>query len=189
MSSGVFVGWTDSSKKSRYGIDDEGRMVLGMQGMLPLLQTCRFVYAEAIVLLYKTPMFIINGMKTLLWWRECVLAKRFAAVRALDLWSSMGTRRSEYRKRGSAEDDDWQGFWRAGGGMEGLRRLRVTLRGMLRRYSWEDEVEMLEPLEQFRQVRDFEVLVWWEISGDNDGSAVHERKQRPFRLVRSVAAT
>ena len=44
---------------------------------------------------------------------------------------------------------------------------------------------MLEPLDKFRQVPDFEVLVSWEISKDGDASVAYERKQRPFRLVRS----
>ena len=80
-----------------------------MQGMLPLLQTCRFVYAEAVVLLYKTPMLMISGLTTLLDWRECVLAKRFAAVRALDLRYSMSTRRSKYRRE-SIGNYRWQEF-------------------------------------------------------------------------------
>ncbi len=159
-----------------------------MQGMLPLLQTCRFVYAEGIVLLYSTPMFMINNMKGLGWWRESALAKRFRAVRALDLSFSMRLRSSEHGGE-FAEDDEWQGFWRVVRSMEGLRVLRVRLRGRAREFRWEVEGEMLEPLERLRQVLDFEVLVPWGISEDGEGSAVHERKQRPFRLVRSVAAT
>ena len=184
---GLFVEWIDA-EKIPYGTDDKGRRVVGMQGMLSLLQTCRFIYAEAIVLLYKTPLFMIDELTTLLDWRECVLAKRFAAVRALDLRVPMGLRRLQYR-RDSAEKIDWQGFWRAGGGMEGLRWLRVTLRGRAKRFSWEDEMEVLEPLEQLRQITDFEVLEAGGIFEDGEGSAVHERKQRPFKLVRSAPPT
>lgn len=163
-------------------------MVVGMQGMLPLLQTCRFIYAEAVVPLYKTPVFMINGMEALIEWRESVLAKRFAAVRALDLRVPLGLKRLQHR-RDSAEDMDWQGFWRAGGGMEGLRWLRVTLRGRAKRFSWEDEMEVLEPLEQLQQVPDFEVLEQGGIYEDGEGSALHKRKQRPFKLVRSAPPT
>ena len=155
----------------------------GMQGMLPLLQTCRLVYAEAILLLYKTPIFMISNARVLLEWRDCVLAKRFAAVRALDLGFSMGIMASESGDS-STRKDEWQRFWRACGGMEGLKLLRVTVQGTMREYSWEDEVEMLEPLEQLRQVPDFEVLVRWRLSVDKDGSALDEKKQRPFRLLR-----
>ena len=114
----------------------------------------------------------------------CVLAKRFAAVRALDLKYSMSTRRSEYRRE-SLENYRWQGFWQAGRGMEGLRRLRVTVRGRQRAFSWRDEEKVLEPFDQFRQVPDFEVLVSWRISEDGDDEAVYERNQRLFTLVRS----
>ena len=187
MPSRLFVGWMGAGKM-HYGTDDKGKMVAGMQGMLPLLQTCRFIYAEAIVLLYKTPLFMIDGLTTLLDWRECVLAKRFAAVRALDLRVPMGLRRLQYRQN-SAEENDWQGFWRAGGGMKGLRWLRVTLRGRAKRFSWEDEMEVLEPLEQLWQVTDFEVLEAGGIFEDGEGSAFHERKQWPFKLVRSAPPT
>ena len=169
-----------------YGTDDEGRMVTGMQGMLPLLQTCRVIYAEAVVLLYKTPVFMINGMKAMLGWKESLLAERFAAIRALDL--RMERRLLQYR-RDSGDDYDWQGFWRTGGGMEGLRWLRVTLRRRPKWYSWKDEMEVLEPLEQLRHVPDFEVRVLGGLLEDSEGSAVHERKQRPFRLVRSAGRT
>ena len=179
----LFFGWTDADKIP-YGTDDKGRRVVGMQGMLPLLQTCRFVYAEAIVLLYKTPMFMINGLTTLLDWRECVLAERFAAVRALDLRYSMSPTRLEFRRQ-SLKIHGWQEFWEAARCMEGLRWLRVTVRGRQGRYSWRDEEKMFEPLDQLRQVPDFEVLVSWGIFDDGDDSAVYERKQRPFRLVRS----
>ena len=174
------------AEKMDYGTDDEGRMVTGMQGMLPLLQTCRVIYAEAVVLLYKTPVFMINGMKAMLGWKESLLAERFAAIRALDL--RMERRLLQYR-RDSGEDYDWQGFWRTGGGMEGLRWLRVTLRRRPKWYSWKDEMEVLEPLEQLRQVPDFEVRVLGGLLEDSEGSAVHERKQRPFRLVRSAGRT
>ena len=160
-------------------------MAVGMQGMLPLLQTCRLVYAEAILLLYKTPMFIMKDLRVLLDWRARVLAKSFAAVRALELRISMSTVTSTYGD-GPARNDEWQRFWRACGGMEGLRLLRVILRSRswMKEYSWEDEVEMLEPLEQVRQVPDFEVLIEWQLSVGSGGNAVDEKKQRPFRLVR-----
>ena len=158
-----------------------------MQGMLPLLQTCRFVYAEGIVLLYQMPTFMINDMELMLGWRESVLAKRFAAVRALDLRIPMVL--VTVRDGDLPQDYKWQGFWRIVSGMERLRWLRVRLMSEIREVAWEEEDEMLEPLERIRQVPDFEVLVSWEISEDSEGSAVHERKQRPFRLVRSVAAT
>ena len=176
------------AEKWRYGTDDEGRMVTGMQGMLPLLQTCRFIYAEATVPLYRTPVFMVNGMEAMLGWKESLLAERFAAIRALDLRVPMERRLLQYR-RDSGEDNDWQGFWRAGGGMEGLRWLRVTLRRRLRRYSWKDEMEVLEPLEQLQQVPDFEVQLLGGLFENGEGSAVHEGKQRPFRLVRSATRT
>ena len=166
-----------------------------MQGMLALLRTCRFVYAEGIGLLYQMPVFVVNDMKVLGWWRESVLAKRFAAVRALDLRFTMrfrllGWRSSEHEHGGVfAGDDEWQGFWPVVRGMEGLRRLRVRLRCMLKELRWEVEGGILEPLERVRQVPDFEVLVSWRRSEDDEGSAAHERTQRPFRLVRSLAAT
>lgn len=159
-------------------------MAVGMQGMLPLLQTCRLVYEEAILLLYKTPMFMIKNVRVMLEWRDCVLAKSFAAVRALDLRTSMGMMCSEDRDS-SDGNDEWQRFWRACGGMEGLRLLRVTLKEVRTyKYPWEAEMEMLEPLEQVRQVPDFEVLIEWQQSVGSGGSAVDEKKQRPFRLVR-----
>ena len=186
-SNGIFVGWLGAGPK--HYCSDDGKLAVSMQGVLPLLQTCRFVYAEAIVLLYKMPMFMISNTEVLPGWKECVLAKRFAAVRALDLgifvklWSMF---------HGAAflqDDERLQGLWRVVRGMEGLRRLRVRLCSRMTEIPWELEGEILDSLECFRQVLDFEVLVSWGIAEDGEGSAVHERKQRPFRLVRFVAAT
>ena len=116
-SNGVFVAWLRNGKSS-YGNDD-GRRKAGVQGMLPLLQTCRFVYAEAVVVLYKIPMFMVSNIEALRGWNESVLATRFAAVRTLDLRISIKLRRIGHG-RGSLQDDDrWQGLWHVLRGMEG----------------------------------------------------------------------
>ncbi len=186
-SNGIFVGWLGAGGK-HYG-KDYGTMAVGMEGMLPLLQTCRFVYAEAVVLLYKMPMFMISNPEVLWGWKECVLAKRFAAVRALSLRIKLNLERMFHEGTVLQDNDIWQVLWRGVGGMEGLRRLRVRLCCRATRVPWEFEEEILRPLEQFGEVLDFEVLIGWGLSGDSDGSTAHERKQRPFRLVRSAVPT
>ena len=187
-SNGIFVGWLGAGPK-HYGSDD-GKLAVGMQGVLPLLQTCRFVYAEAIVLLYKMPTFMVSSTDVLPRWKECVLAKRFAAVRALDLGIFVNLARMFHHGAAFFQDDERiQGLWRVVRGMEGLRRLRVRLCPRVTTMPWRLEEDILDSLERFEQVLDFEVLVSWKISAAGGGSAVHERKQRPFRLVRVVSAT
>ena len=186
-SNGIFVGWLGAGPK-HYGNND-GRTAVGMQGMLPLLQTCRFIYTEAIVLLYKLPTFMVSNTEVLPGWKECVLAKRFAAVRALDLGIFVKLARMFHGGAILQDDESIQGLWRVVRGMEGLRRLRVRLCSRVTTIPWRLEEEILDSLERFEQVQDFEVLVSWKISDGGEGSAVHERKQRPFRLVKFVAAT
>ena len=156
-----------------------------MQGMLPLLQTCRFVYAEAIELLYKIPTFLVSDTDVLLGWSQSVLAKRFAVVRTLDLRISITLQRDYgWRKRYLEDDDRWQGLWHALRGMEGLRRLRVRLICVGRNIFWDLGRQVSDSLERLRQVLELEVLILWEYP---KGCVVQKIVCGHVRLVRSVS--
>lgn len=152
--------------------------------MLPLLQTCTFVYAEAIELLYKIPTFLVSDMDVLRGWNESVLAMRFAAVRTLNLSMSITLQRNGDGRRSLQDDDRWQGLWHVLRGMEGLRKLRVRLICGVREILWDLEGQVLDSLERLRQVLDLEVLIQWEYP---EGRVVHKITQGHVRLVRSVS--
>lgn len=165
--------------------------------VLGLACTCQRMHDEVMPLLYKMPTFVVDSICTLPWWRDTLLPLRFDSVRSLSLnFFMLPTHQNpnvgqddslEHLSQGALKfaDDMWDMTWGAVAQMKGLRSLRVQLTTIPGAVSIEKENEVLEPLRRIERVKDYQVLVGWELGTDHRVFEVRCTKV-PFRLVRST---
>ncbi|KAF2491401.1 hypothetical protein BU16DRAFT_565103 [Lophium mytilinum] len=154
--------------------------------VLPLLQTCRQVYSEAIPLLYSTNTFSFIDLDCLRHLSATILPSRFNAIKSLTIeWYLTWPLYDDFAQRmlfstslyPPHDEATWEEIWRIIAGMKGLQRLRVDLNYFDGFRDNECEQKMLAPLRQIKGVKNFTVYLGWkgkEVIG------------APFKLTRPV---
>lgn len=152
--------------------------------LLPLLQTCRRVYSEAISILYQDNVFDINHLDTLIYLRQSVLPQRLNQIRTLNLiwdfkWPT-ATSRAPY------DLATWQEACNILATFTGLQELTVYLTGendLTAGTYWKDRWgPLLETLAQIESVK-FDVFIPWT---EEECAKAEKDGGYPFRLVSKI---
>lgn len=155
-------------------------------GFLPLLQTCRKVYIEAVEILYSKNMFSMLHIESLLQLSYTILPHRLNAIQLLELgWYvnsayPYDTGFTGYRGILSPPYDEttWGRSWATLAGMEGLRVLQVYLvRCWLEPLTLDAERMLLSPVMKVVNPRVWNLALGWPDTGANFQDA-------PFRIIR-----
>ncbi|PLB50839.1 hypothetical protein P170DRAFT_425139 [Aspergillus steynii IBT 23096] len=144
---------------------------------IPLLQSCRMIYSEAINLLYRENSFRVNHIDTIISLSHTFLPSRLNLIRTLHLAHSFPLAMYADRDQGILPYDanTWERVCEIIGNMTGLRELHIHLGG--HHLSFELH-EILQSLHRIRQVDRFEVFV----GIGRDPETVYT-VDRPFRFV------
>lgn len=119
--------------------------------LLPLLQTCRMIYTEAVAVLYETNIFDFNHLDSLLYFRQLVLPRRLNQVRRVNLsWN--------IKEPASSADPPndlttWHRVCDGLASLHGLQELRVHLSseyylppGQHKKAYWQPLLDPLRPI-------------------------------------------
>lgn len=147
--------------------------------LLPLLQTCRKVYTDAIEVLYGSNIFDFDSMESLISFSVAVIPKRFDAIRYLQLDFRFST--SSYFSESTAYNDPprWERAWRVIGSMNSLQELWVWMSWHRLEFSPVEEARLIEQLDQVRQLKIFEVSL-----PALRGKEVKRKYEQLFHVVR-----
>lgn len=150
--------------------------------LLPLLQTCRMIYTEAVAVLYETNIFDFNHLDSLLYFRQSVLPRRLNQVRRVNLsWN--------IKEPASSADPPndlttWHSVCDGLASFQGLQELRVHLSseyylppGQHKKAYWQPLLDPLRPIKS--PARSVVHLPWSE---DQCAEAAQETGC-PFRLM------
>jgi hypothetical protein len=156
--------------------------------LLPLPQTCRFIYAEAITLLYTDNTFDVDHVYTLFYLERSILTQRLSEIRCLNFsW-----RFKRYLRAAPRPPDDlgtWQEACAALAKLAGLRELTVHLSGTFgptqKPEALQDWLSVLEALKiiQLPNLYKYEVMLPWSEQACKDYDVQnHDGHTPPFRL-------
>ncbi|KAF2002552.1 hypothetical protein P154DRAFT_574128 [Amniculicola lignicola CBS 123094] len=153
--------------------------------ILPLLQTCRQIYSEAIPILYKTNTFSFNDLDSLRHFTATILPVRLSLIRSITLewcmtWPIYDVIAQTLLLSNPAlyppnDEATWEESWRIIATMPGLQKLRVRLFYFEGFRNSLAEMAILAPLMEVKTPSDFVVTVNW-LGEDVEGA--------PFVLVR-----
>lgn len=155
-------------------------------GYLPLLQTCRQIYSEAIEILYSKNTFSMLHLGRLLHFSFTVLPQRMNAIRSLELgWYlnsiypyDTGCTWNSQNPPAPYDKTTWERAWAILAGMDGLRNLRVDLVGRwMAPLPLEAELRMLSPATKVVNPRVWDLRLDWPNTGAQFEDA-------PFRITR-----
>ncbi|KAI9875835.1 MAG: hypothetical protein M1830_007923 [Pleopsidium flavum] len=128
---------------------------------LPLLQSCRQVYVEAISILYACNVLDLDDASSLLYLSQTIRPQRLAAVKRLQLkWDFLipplvipETKDPEWFPR---DDQTWESFWRViATQMPGLVQLTLVIYTEHRKLAWNLDEGWVRPLLQVRGLKNF----------------------------------
>lgn len=152
---------------------------------LPLLQTCRMIYTEAIPVLYETNIFDFNHLDSLLYFRHSVLPQRLNQIRTLNL--SFHIKEPVSSASPSCDLYTWRRVCDTLASFQGLEELRVHLAsryylqpGKRSKDQWEPLLDALRPV---KTPSTFIVYLPW--SEDQCAEAAQDAGY-PFRLTPMV---
>lgn len=196
MATGVFIGWLSPSiDYGDNGMPEGETRRVGMR-VLGLVYTCQRIYDEVIPLLYTLPIFVVNNICTLPWWKDTLHTPRFDSVRSLklkfllvptaqdpDFVQDPGSKFSSNAVSKLA-DNMWQKTWSTTAQMKGLRNLHVTLDTSPGPVAATMEAEVLETLGKTKDVEDYVVALSWEADAGTISGEM--QMEMPFHLVRST---
>ncbi|PVH98029.1 hypothetical protein DM02DRAFT_616061 [Periconia macrospinosa] len=158
--------------------------------ILPLLQSCRQIYSEAIQYLYTTNCFSFYDLDCLRYFSCTTLPSRFSLIRTIDIswcltWPIYDPVAQSFLLTSPAlypphDEASWEETWRVIASMQNLNFIRVSLLYFDGFRDRRCERKMLAPLRHVTRPRRFEVHVSW--LGD-DAAA----EGAPFTLIRPTA--
>ncbi|PLB50841.1 hypothetical protein P170DRAFT_508945 [Aspergillus steynii IBT 23096] len=147
-------------------------------GAIPLLQTCRLIYTEAVSILYCDNIFRFNHVDTVISLSHTTLPSRFNLIRVLHLAHSFPFSMYGRKSRKVVAPYDaktWEEVCQVLAKMSGLEELYMHLG----EFDTTEIHEVLAPLHQIRQTKIFELFIGLR----SDPEKLCTVKDRPFRLV------
>ncbi|CAI6333967.1 unnamed protein product [Periconia digitata] len=157
--------------------------------VLPLLQSCRQIYSEAIEYLYTTNCFSFYDLDCLRYFSCTTLPSRFSLIRTLDIewcltWPIYDPVAQSFLLTSPAlypphDEATWEETWRVIAAMPNLNFIRVSLLYFDGFRDRRCERKMLAPMRKVTRPKVFEVHVSWH--GDEHA------EDAPFTLIRPVA--
>ncbi|KAL5356473.1 hypothetical protein BJX96DRAFT_142862 [Aspergillus floccosus] len=121
--------------------------------LLPLLQTCRVIYTEAVAVLYESNIFDFNHLDSLLYFRQSVLPQRLNQIRRLNLSWDIQWSLSSACAFPSHDLPTWYKVCDVLASFHGLQELRVHLTsqsdlpaGEHGKPSWKPLLDALQPI-------------------------------------------
>ena len=179
-------GWNISSTKTGKTKDVDHRSTRHNENnVIPLLQTCRAIYTEAIDIPYSTNEFHFVDTEHLIHFSTTILPQRLDAIRSVRVWTMFAfhplysTKDPQEALPPPQDEATWERFCGVLASLTGLRELRVEL--MTSKF-WNHamrvdcEERMLKPLWDVRSSAMWELVVYWPVT-----AAIAEGA--PFRVV------
>ncbi|PLB50858.1 hypothetical protein P170DRAFT_508954 [Aspergillus steynii IBT 23096] len=147
---------------------------------IPLLQTCRMIYSEAIPMLYHENTFRFNHIDTILSLSQTILPSRLNLIRTVHLaYAFPVLMYGEDKSENAVPPYDaatWEETCRILANMAGLRELYMHLGGSL---LYHEIHEVLGPLHHIQQTDVFELFVGIR----QDPTKVYQMDNKPFKFV------
>lgn len=151
--------------------------------LLPLLQTCRMIYREAIPVLYQSNIFDINHVDTPIYLQQSLPRKRLNQIRSLHFtWDFKD--HIEWADDAPYDLGTWRDSCNAIASFAGLQKLTMHLTGETdhipgmsakdRWAPWLDELVRIEPAIEFR------VFLRWP---ESDCAEAQKECRYPFKLL------
>jgi hypothetical protein len=148
--------------------------------LLPLLQTCRLVYAEAVSMLYQDNIFDIDHVDTLLYMKRCILPQRLHQITRLNYsWDF-----SQPVYPDSPRYKIWCEACNVLLSLSRLQELTIHLTGTFdvtsEYYESKSWVPLLDGLKQVKATRRYDVYIPWS---EEECSRAAAENDFPFTLV------
>lgn len=148
--------------------------------LLPLLQTCRLVYAEAVSTLYQDNIFDIDHLDTLLYMKRCILPQRLRQITRLNFsWDF-----SQPVYPDSPRHKTWCEACDVLSSLSRLQELTIHLTGTFdvtsEYYESKSWVPLLDALKQVKATRRYDVYIPWS---EEECSRAAAENDFPFTLV------
>lgn len=148
--------------------------------LLPLLQTCRLVYAEAVSMLYQDNIFDIDHVDTLLYMKRCILPQRLHQITRLNYsWDF-----SQPVYPDSPRYKTWREACNVLLSLSRLQELTIHLTGTFdvtsEYYESKSWVPLLDGLKQVKATRRYDVYIPWS---EEECSRAAAENDFPFTLV------
>jgi len=148
--------------------------------LLPLLQTCRLVYAEAVSMLYRDNIFDIDHVDTLLYMTRCILPRRLHQITRLNYSCDF----SQPVYPDSPRYKTWCEACNVLSSLSRLQELTIHLTGMFdvtsEYYESKSWVPLLDGLKQVKATRRYDVYIPWS---EEECSRAAAENDFPFTLV------
>ncbi|CZR57230.1 uncharacterized protein PAC_07120 [Phialocephala subalpina] len=153
-------------------------------GILPLLQTCRKIYIDAVQVLYISNTFDFDCMESLISFSTCILPHRFDSIQNLQL--DLRFNYSHFFGEGTPTTDflRWERMWRIIGSMKNLQYLRVRIIWWRTDLTGAEEARYLSELLQVGKLKVFEISLpelKWKDPKEKELEAMFEVVRRPAR--------
>lgn len=150
--------------------------------LLPLLQTCRMIYAETVTVLYEDNIFDLDFLDTLFYLKRPVLPQRLNQIHILNL--SWHFKYSVANANPPYDITTWRESCNVLANFTGLRKLTVHLASSFELpagMKWKDWWgPLLEQLTWIKPVKRFDVFLAWS---EDDCAEVARECEYPFQLV------
>ncbi|TGO55962.1 hypothetical protein BCON_0084g00300 [Botryotinia convoluta] len=145
--------------------------------LLPLLQTCRRIYTETVVIIYKSNIFNINHIDTLLYMERSILRQRLNQTSILYLTCKLTLHEEPYFA--PYDIGTWRRACSVLVGLTGLQELTIRLLGGLG--DWiEPYEELTGPLMEIKVAKRFDLLLPCSEKGCEN---FVRGKRFPFRVL------
>ncbi|KAE8450933.1 hypothetical protein EG329_005373 [Mollisiaceae sp. DMI_Dod_QoI] len=151
--------------------------------IIPLLQTCRKIYADAIEVLYTSNTFDFDCMEALISFSACVVPHRFDSIQNVQL--DLQFNHSHYFGEGTPCNDysRWERLWRIIGSMKHLQHLWVKISWWRTDLTGAEEARYLSEMLQVGKLKLFEVnlpALKWKDPKDKKLEGTFEVVRRPW---------
>lgn len=148
--------------------------------LLPLLQTCRLVYTEAVSMLYQDNIFDVDHVDTLLYMKRCILPQRLHQITRLNYsWDF-----SQPVYPDSPRYKTWCEACNVLSTLSRLQELTIHLTGTFditsKDYEGKSWVPLLDGLKQVKATRRYDVYIPWS---EEECSRAATENDFPFTLV------
>ncbi|KUJ22029.1 uncharacterized protein LY89DRAFT_576892 [Mollisia scopiformis] len=131
----------------------------GRDSFIPLLQTCRKIYVDAINVLYTSNTFDFDCMESLISFSTCIVPHRFDCIQNVQL--DLRFNYSHFFSEGTPSNDysRWERMWRIIGSMKSLQHLWCRIVWWRTDLTGAEEARYLGELLQVGKLRVFEVTL------------------------------
>ncbi|KAF8852622.1 hypothetical protein BDZ45DRAFT_694930 [Acephala macrosclerotiorum] len=151
-------------------------------GIIPLLQTCRKIYIDAVKVLYTSNTFDFDCMESLISFSTCILPHRFDSIQSLQL--DLRFNYSHFFSEGTPTNDfsRWERMWRIVGSMKNLQRVWVRIIWWRTDLTGAEEARYLSELLQVGKLKVFEISLpelKWKDPKEKDLEATFKVIRRP----------